>query len=156
MLVQDVPKVSQKVSPKYFLYNSINLIICSYNTIVLSLKFCFIYIHFQINVCFHTYIRIKTVSIMAKFESPAIVQQKLEAEFCKDAPKEDCVIATFQRSCETGTLENRERSGRPSKITEEKFDKVYDVIENQQQTSIQTVVMVCSISRTTPYRIMTK
>ena len=49
--IQSVPKVRPKVFPKYFLCNSINLIICSYNMTVLSLKFCFVY--FKINVCFH-------------------------------------------------------------------------------------------------------
>ena len=54
----------------------------------------------------------------------------------------------FRQFCETNTLENRECSGRPSKITEKKID---DVIENQQQTSVSTVATTCSVSRTTSH-----
>ncbi len=103
-----------------------------------------------------TNIRIKIVLLMAKFESPIVVQRKLQAEFGKNAPKKDCIISTFQRFCETGTVENRERSGRPSIITEEKIDEVYDVIENQPQSSVQTVATACSISPMTTHRIMTE
>ena len=56
------------------------------------------------------------------FESPTIVQRKLEAEFGKNTPKKNCIIATFQRFCETGTVENRERLGRLAKTTEKKID----------------------------------
>ena len=52
----------------------------------------------------------------------------------------------FQHFCETNTLENRECSGKPSKVAEKNID---DVIENQQQTSVSTVATVCSVSRTT-------
>ena len=79
-----------------------------------------------------TNIRIKIVLWKVKFQSPTIVQRKLEAEFGKKAPKNDCIIATFQRFCETGTVENREHSGRPSKLIEENIDEVYHVTENQQ------------------------
>ena len=91
---------------------------------------------------------------MAKFESPTIVQPKLEAEFDKKAPKMDCIIATFQHFCEAGTLENREHSGEPSKIIEEKIDEVHHVTEDQQRTSAQTVATECSISRTISHRTM--
>ena len=72
---------------------------------------------------------------MAKFESLAIVHQKLEAKFGKNAPKKDCIIATFKSFCETGTVRNREGSGRLSKPTEEKLDEAHDVTKNQQQTN---------------------
>ena len=93
---------------------------------------------------------------MAKFESPAIVQRKLEAEFAKNAPKKDYTIATSQRFCGTDTIENRKRSGRPSKITEEKIDELHDVTEKQQQTSVQTVSTTCSMSRKTAHPIITE
>ena len=62
----------------------------------------------------------------------------------------------FKRFCEIGTVENWERSARPSKITEEKIDKVHHVTENQQRISVQTVATICSIFRATAYRIMTE
>jgi transposase len=76
-------------------------------------------------------IRIQIVLLMAKYESPAIVRRKLQVEFGRSIPSEGCITATFQRFCETGTVEDKERSGRPSKIAEEKIEEVHDVIENQ-------------------------
>jgi hypothetical protein len=93
---------------------------------------------------------------MAKFESPTIVERKLKAEFGKNAPKKDCIIATFQRFCETGSVEDRERPGRPSTVTEDKVEEVIDVIDNQPQSSVRTIATACSISTTTTYRIMTE
>ena len=62
----------------------------------------------------------------------------------------------FQRFFEIDIVENREHSGRPSKITEEKIDEVHHVIENQQLTSVRTVTTACSIFRTTAHRIITE
>ena len=89
---------------------------------------------------------------MTKFQSPASVQRKLEAEFGKNT---NCIVATFQIFCETGTLENRQHSGRSLKITEEKIDEAHDINENQQQTNARTVATARSISRTTVHRIIT-
>ncbi len=86
-----------------------------------------------------TNIRMKILLLMAKFELPTVVQRKLKAEFGKNAQKKDCIIATFQRFCETVTVEDRERAERSSKITEEKIEKVHDVIENQPQSSVRTI-----------------
>ncbi len=60
---------------------------------------------------------------MAKFESPAIVKRKLQAELGKNAPDETCIIVTYARFFETGSVEDPERSGRPSKITENRLQK---------------------------------
>jgi transposase len=53
----------------------------------------------------------------------------------KITPSEVCIRETFQRFCETVTAEDRECSGRPSKITEEKVDDVHDVCENGVATT---------------------
>lgn len=101
-----------------------------------------------------TNIRIKIVLLMAKFESPVIVKRKLQAEFGKNAPGETCITVTYERFCETGSVEDRERSGRPSKITEEKVNEVHDALENEPQSSVRTVATACSIPKTTAHRIM--
>ena len=99
-------------------------------------------------------IRIQIVLLMAKYESPAVVRRKLQVEFGKNTPSEGCITVTFQRFCETGTVEDKERSGRPSKITEEKIEEVQGFLENQPQSSVRTVATACSIPRTTIHRIM--
>ncbi|CAF1581905.1 unnamed protein product [Rotaria sp. Silwood1] len=93
---------------------------------------------------------------MAKFESPTIVERKLKVEFGKNAPKKDCIIATFQRFCETGSVEDRERSGRPSTITEDMVEEVRDAIDDEPQSSVRTIATDCSIPKTTTHRIMTE
>ena len=93
---------------------------------------------------------------MAKYESAAVVRRKLQIEFGRSTPSEGCITVTFQRFCETGTVEDKERSGRPSKITEEKIEEVCDVIENDPQSSVRTVAAACSIPTTTAHRIMTE
>jgi transposase len=101
-------------------------------------------------------IRIKIVLLMIKFESPIVVKRKLQVEFDKNTPSEVCIKEVFQRFCETGTVEDRERSGRPSKITEEKVDEVHDVYENEPQSSVRAVSTVCAIPRTIVHRTMTE
>ena len=90
---------------------------------------------------------------MAKFQSSTLVKRKLWTEFGKNTPGETTIRETFQRFCETGTVKNRERPGRPSEITEEKVD---EVIENEAQSSVRSVATACSIPRTTAYRIITE
>lgn len=101
-------------------------------------------------------IRIKIVLLMAKFESSTIVRRKLQVEFGNKTPSVVSIQATFERFCETGTVEDRERSGRPSKITEEKIDEVYDVLQNEPQSSVRVVATACSIRPTTAHKIMTE
>ena len=103
-----------------------------------------------------TNVRIKIVLLMAEFESSMVVKRKLWTKFGKNMPGETTVRETFQCFCETGTTEDRERPGRPSKITEEKIDEVAEVIENEAQSSVRSVATACSILRTTADRIMTE
>ena len=101
-------------------------------------------------------IRIEIVLLMAKFESPVVVKRKLHVEFGNETSSKFSIRATFERFCETGTVQDRERSGRPPKITEETIDEVHVVRENEPHLSIRVVVTACSILLTTAYRIMTE
>ncbi len=84
------------------------------------------------------------------------MKRKLQAEFGRNAPGETCITVTYERFCETGSVEDRERSGRPSKITEEKVNEVHDVLENEPQSSVRPVGTACSIPKTTAHPIMTE
>ena len=84
-----------------------------------------------------TNIRIQTVLIMSKFESSGVVRRKLEVELGRSTSIDGAIRATFQRFCETGAVEEKEYSGRPSKMIEE----VRDVIENQSQLNVRTVTI---------------
>jgi transposase len=85
-----------------------------------------------------TNIRIQIILSVAKFESPAVVRRKLQIQFGKDISSEGTIAGTFKRFCETGTVGDKERSERQSKITEENIEEVNDVIENQAQSSVRT------------------
>ena len=69
-------------------------------------------------------IKIKIVLLMAKFESATIVKRKLQSDFGKNTPTEHGVRTIFERFCETGSVEDRSRSGRPTVINQEKVDEV--------------------------------
>ncbi|CAF2049257.1 unnamed protein product, partial [Rotaria magnacalcarata] len=71
---------------------------------------------------------------MAKFDSATVVQRKLRVEFGINTPGLTCIKDTFERFCETGTVEDRERSGRPSSISEETIDKVSDALKDKPQS----------------------
>ena len=59
--------------------------------------------------------------------------------------QKNCIIATLQRFCETGSVEDRELSGRPSTVIEDKVEEVRDVIDNQPQSRVRTIATACSI-----------
>ena len=51
-------------------------------------------------------------------------------------------------------MKDRERSGRPSVITEETVEKVHDACEAGRRQSVRTVAAACAIPKTTVHRIM--
>ena len=61
---------------------------------------------------------------MAKFESATVVKRKLLCNFGKNTPTEYEIRTIFERFCETGSVEGRSRSGRPTVINKEKVDEV--------------------------------
>ena len=99
-------------------------------------------------------IKIKVVLLMGKFESLTTVKRKLRAEFGKQAPSLNCIKDVFERFTETEAVEDRERSGRPSVITEETVEKVHDVCEAERRQSVRTVAASCAIPKSTVRRIM--
>ena len=60
---------------------------------------------------------------MAKFDSTTVVRRKLWPEFGKNTPSLTCIEDAFKHFCEIGTVVDRERSGRPSEMTEVDFEK---------------------------------
>ena len=59
-----------------------------------------------------------------------------------------------ERFTETGTVEDRKRSERPSVITEETVEKVHDVCEAERRESVRRVAAACAIPKSTVHRIM--
>jgi hypothetical protein len=111
---------------------------------------------FQIKMSVPINIRIQIVLLMAKFESITVVKRKLQAEFGSDSPGEVCIRETFKRFCETASVDDRSRSGRPTAMTEEKIDEIRQICENSPQSSVRVVAQASSSPSTTVYRIMTE
>ena len=99
-------------------------------------------------------IKIKIVLLMGKFESLTTVKRKLQAEFRKQTPSLNCIKDVFELFTETGTVEDRERSGRSSVIKEEAVEKVHYGCEAERRQSVRTVAAACAIPKTTMHRIM--
>ena len=78
-------------------------------------------------------IKIKIVLLIAKSDSPAVVKRKLQLEFGQKTPGEDCITKTFQRFCETSTVEDRPRSGRPPKLKKRSMRFMMFVQRNRAQ-----------------------
>ena len=78
-------------------------------------------------------IKIKIVLLMGKFESLTTVKCKLQTEFGKQTPSLNCIKNVFEHFTETGTVEDRKRSGRPSVITKETVEKVHCVCEAERR-----------------------
>ena len=74
---------------------------------------------------------------MGKLESLTTVKRQLKAEFGKQTTSLNCIRDVFERFTETGTVEDRERSRRPSVITEETVEKVHYVCEAERRQSIR-------------------
>ena len=75
----------------------------------------------------------------------------MQADFGQDTPSKDTITRTYQRFCETGTVEDRQRSARPSTIREDKVDEVRDVSESKSNSGVRTVATAFSIPRTTAH-----
>ena len=82
------------------------------------------------------------------------MKRKLQAEFDKQTASLNCIKDVFERFTETGTVEDRERSGRPSVITEETVERVHYICEVERRQSVRTVAAACAIPKTTVHRIM--
>ena len=51
-------------------------------------------------------------------------------------------------------MEDRERLGRPSVITEETVEKIPDVCEAERRQSVRTVAAACAFPKSTVHRVM--
>ena len=103
-----------------------------------------------------TNMRIKIVLLMTTVESAVIVRRTLQAEFGQDTSSEATIRRTFQCVCEAGTVQDRQRSGKPSTITEDKIDKVRDVCATEPNSIVRGVATAYSTPQTTAYRIVTE
>jgi hypothetical protein len=91
---------------------------------------------------------------MAKLESPSSVRRHLQRENVSDVPSEKSIKAVYDKFIETGSVLDRERSGRPSLLTEEKLDEIEEVLSDGSIISVRRVSQEVNLSKTVVHRGM--
>ena len=79
--------------------------------------------------------RIEIVILMAKLESTAAVRRALQRRGVK-VPSENTIRDTFKKFKETGSVHNRQKSGRPA-LEDEKVEEISNFFENKLKTSLR-------------------
>ena len=86
-------------------------------------------------------LKIKIVLEMAKLDYPKLVIRNFQRENLPVIPCEKTVRRVFDKFLETGSIHDRERSGRPTTATDEKVDEINEVL------SVSPINTVCNIAR---------
>ncbi|CAF0812160.1 unnamed protein product [Adineta ricciae] len=99
-------------------------------------------------------LRIKIVLTMAKLESLSPVRRYFQRENVSNIPSEKSIKAVYDKFIETGTVFDRQRSGRPSLMTEEKLDEIEEVLSTTSMVSVRGVSQSVNLSKTVVHRAM--
>jgi len=99
-------------------------------------------------------LRIKIVLLMAKLESATLVQRHLQNENLSDIPSRQTILDIFDKFKETGSVKDRERTGRPSKVTDELKDEINEVIQNNPANSVRNIAQEVNVSKSVVHRTM--
>jgi transposase len=73
---------------------------------------------------------------MAKLESATAVRRTLQRGNVSDIPNEKTIRHIYDKFLETGSVEDRERPGRPSSVTEEKKEEIVEALAKTPMTII--------------------
>ena len=63
-----------------------------------------------------------------------------DSDFGKNTPPEHGIKARFERFCETGSVEDRSRSGRLTGINQEKVDEVNHFLQTHPLSSVRSLL----------------
>ena len=99
-------------------------------------------------------LRIEIVLMMARLESPSSVRRHFQRQNMSDIPSEKTIKAIYDKFIETGSVHDRERSGRPSVATPEKLDAIEKVLSNNAMISVRRVSQEVNVPRSTVHRTM--
>lgn len=99
-------------------------------------------------------LRIEIVLMMSKLESPSSVRRHFQRENVSNIPSEKSIRAVFDKFIETGSVLDRERSGRLTFLTEEKLDEIEEVLSNKSMVSIRHISQEVNLSKTVVHRAM--
>ncbi|CAF1446539.1 unnamed protein product [Rotaria sp. Silwood1] len=100
------------------------------------------------------HIRIEIVLMMARLESPSSVRRHFHRENMSDIPSEKTIKAIYDKFIETGSVHDRERSGRPSLMTTEKLDEIEEILSDNAMVSVRRVSQEVNLSKSTVHLAM--
>ncbi|CAF3997062.1 unnamed protein product, partial [Rotaria sp. Silwood1] len=92
--------------------------------------------------------------MMARLESPSSVRRHFHRENMSDIPSEKTIKAIYDKFIETGSVHDRERSGRPSLMTTEKLDEIEEVLSDKAMVSVRRVSQEVNLSKSTVHLAM--
>jgi len=83
--------------------------------------------------------KIQIVVLLAKFESPIMVNCELQRQGAIDIPVRQTITSIYQKFLETGSVQNLSRAGRPSIITKDKIQEVEEILKIEPPNSIGNI-----------------
>ncbi len=98
--------------------------------------------------------QIRIVILMAKLESATAVRRTLQRENVSDIPTEKTIRHIYDKFLETGSVEDRERPGRPSSVTEEKKEEIVEALAKTPMTSIRRLSQEVNMSTSLVHHTM--
>ncbi|CAF1477356.1 unnamed protein product, partial [Rotaria sordida] len=92
--------------------------------------------------------------MMAKLEYPSLVRRHFQRENRPDIPTEKTIKAIYNKFLQTGSVHDREQSGRPPSATAEKVEKIVEELTKNPINSIRGVSREVNISKSVVHRTM--
>ena len=81
-------------------------------------------------------LRIRIVVLMAKFESPTKVLRALKRENITPLLSNSTIADIYQRFLDTGSVEDRIRTGRPKKTDENTVNQLHEIIDENPKATV--------------------
>ena len=97
--------------------------------------------------------RVNIVLLMAKYESPTLVERHLKKEGASTIPTHKTMRSIFDKFIETGSVVDAPRCGRPRR-SDEKIEEIKDIFEENPSTSIRQAAAIADTSFTTVTNVL--
>lgn len=101
-----------------------------------------------------TELKIRIVLLYAKLESVSMVQTALKAEKVKEIPTPKTIRSIYKKFCETGSVDELPRSGRPKIYEENEVSEVKALIEENPKSTLSEISSISGASRSTVFNIL--
>ena len=97
---------------------------------------------------------IQIVLLMAKLECPTLIRRHSQRQNVGSVPSQNAIWNIFDKCLETGSTDDRERSGRPKSATAEKVKEILEILKNTPANLVRTVSAEVDVSKSVVRRVM--